>query len=139
MDTNENFKKVIIMYSPEVQELLEEFQSTYKRLKQHEEGLPYPGRPYPPYMPLSKYGYVQDAQKLRTCAENLRELLPEEIRFLDAHINSTYNTREVAYVDNADDNDKRLSQLMHKANEQLYIDFNDVFRVIIHNADEIAN
>ena len=127
-----------MMFSQEVQELLDEFKFTYERLKQHEEGLPYPGRPFPPYMPLSRYGYVQDARKLRTCAENLRELLPEEIRFLDAHINSTYNTREVAYVNNADDNDKRLSHLMHKANEQLYIDFYDVFHVI-HNADEAAN
>ena len=109
------------MYTEEIQTLLNEFQSTYERLRQHEKGLPYPGCPGFPYMQISGFGYMQDAEKLRTCAEKLRELLPDEIHFQDAHINSTYNTREVAYVKYANVHDKRLSTLMHDANEQLFI------------------
>lgn len=118
------------MYTEEIKNLLSEFQAIYTRLRQHEDGLPYPNRPFPPYQPLSRYGYVQDSDKLRSCAYKLREALPDEIRFMDAHINSTYNTREVAYVRNADDSDKRLSILMHEANDQLLLDFNDIFCII---------
>lgn len=106
----------------EKQQLINDIQQLYKRLKEHSIGLLYNGR----VLPISKSGYLSDFDRLCELATKLHGLDADAI---DLQMLETTMNKEVANLANNHSESKQtIGDLMDKATAQIRIDLYNILK-----------